>query len=99
MKRKFGGNGDAAVYPNDRVEGSESVSGCNKVVSDETSIESFTKFGSPRVKTSVIQYGRCSVVAGGLKGFSRLCSDVVVEPKYSDGMFEVVCCDAVVGVL
>ena len=27
------------------------------------------------------QYGICSVVAGGLKGFSRICSVVGVEPK------------------
>ena len=81
MWRKFGGNGDAAICPNDRVERSESVSGSKKFVSDETSFWSFTKFGSPWVKTFFIKYGRCSVVAGGLKGFSRLCSDVVVEPK------------------
>ena len=29
----------------------------------------------------VAHYGRRSVVTGGLKGFSRICSDVGVEPK------------------
>ena len=46
----------------------------------------------------VTQYGRRSVVAGGLKGFSLICSDVGVEPKYSDGIFEVLCCEAIGGV-
>ena len=47
----------------------------------------------------VTQYGRRSVVAGGrLKGFSRLCSDVGVEPMQSDEIFEVLCCEAVEGV-
>ena len=32
-------------------------------------------------------------MAAGIKGFSRICSDVGVEPKYSDGMFDVLCCD------
>ena len=63
------------------VEGSERVSGSDKDVSDETSIGSFTKFGSPWVKACVIQNGRCSVVAGGLKGFSMICSDVGFEAK------------------
>ena len=68
-------------------------------MSNETSIGSFTKFGSIRVKPCVIQYGSCFVVAGGIKGFSRICSDVGVEPKQSDRMFDVFCCDAVWGVL
>ena len=46
----------------------------------------------------VTQYGRRSVVTGGLKGFSRICSDVGVEPKSSDGIFEVLCCEAIGGV-
>ena len=29
------------------------------------------------------------MVAGGLKGFSLIFSDVVVEPKQSEGMFDV----------
>ena len=78
---KFEGNGVREILLKERVEGSESVSGSDKVVSDETSIGSFTKFGSPWVITCVFQYGRCSVVAGGLKEFSRICSDVGVEPK------------------
>ena len=68
-------------------------------MSDETPNGSFTKFGSLLVKACVIQYGSCSVVAGGLKGFSRTCSDVGVEPKKPDGMFDVFCCDAVWGLL
>ena len=32
------------------------------------------------------------MVAGGGKGFSRNCSDVGVEHKQSDGMFEIFCC-------
>ena len=44
---KFGGNGVVSICPNDWVEGSESVSGSDKDVSDETSMGSFTKFGSP----------------------------------------------------
>ena len=63
------------------VERSERVSGSDKDVSDETSFGSFTKFLSPWVKACVIQNGRCSVVAGGLKGFSLICSDVGVEAK------------------
>ena len=51
------------------------------------------------MKTCVIQYGRCPVVAGGLKGFSRIYSDVGVEPKKSHGMFDVFCCNAVWGEL
>ena len=47
-----------------RIPGSD-----KDVVSDETSIGSLTKLGSPWVKACVIQNGRCSVVAGGLKGF------------------------------
>ena len=56
-------------------------------MSDETSIGSFAKFGSPCVKACVIQNGRCFVVAGGSKGFSRICSEVGVEHKKSEGMF------------
>ena len=35
---------------------------------------------------------------GGLKGLSRICSDVGVEPKYSEGIFEVLCRESSVGV-
>ena len=31
------------------------------------------------------------MVSGGLKGFSRICSDVGVEPNYSDAIFELLC--------
>ena len=52
------------------------------------SIASFTKFGSPCVYECVVQYGSRAVGLGGgggggvgLKLFSRICSDVGVEPK------------------
>ena len=61
------------------VEGSERVPSSDKDVSDETSFGSSIKFGSLWVKACVIQNGRCSVVAGGLKGFSLICSDVGVD--------------------
>ena len=78
---KVGRNGGCEFGVREGVEGSERVSGSDKDVSDETSTGSFNKFGSPWVKACVIQNGRCSVVAGGLKGFSLICSDVGVEPK------------------
>ena len=78
---KFGGIGVYEIGVKEGVEESERVSGSDKDVSDETSIGSFIKFGSPWVKVCVIQNGRCSVVAGGLKGFSLIFSDVGVEPK------------------
>ena len=46
----------------------------------------------------VAQYGSRAVGLGGLRGFSRICSDVGVEPKYSDGIIEVLCCESSVGV-
>ena len=46
----------------------------------------------------VTQFAGRSVVVGLLKGFSLICSDVGVEPKESDGMFVVLCCEAVGGV-
>ena len=56
-------------------------------------------FGSPCVYECVAQYGRRSVgLGGGLKGFSRICSDVGVEPKYSEGILERLCCEMSVGV-
>ena len=51
------------------------------VVSVEISMGSLTKFGSPCVNEFVVQYGSRDVRFGGLKGFSRICSDVGVEPK------------------
>ena len=43
---KFGGNGVCEVRVKEGVEGSERGSDRDKNVSDETSIGSFTKFGS-----------------------------------------------------
>ena len=51
------------------------------VVSVEISIGSLTKFNSPCVNECVVQYGSRDAWFGGLKGFSRICSDVGVEPK------------------
>ena len=51
------------------------------VVSVEISMGSLTKFGSPCVNECVVQYGNRDVWFVGLKGFSRICSDVGVEPK------------------
>ena len=45
-----------------------------------------------------LQYCRRSVDSGGLKGFSLFCSDVGVEPKYSDVRSEMLCFEASVGV-
>ena len=50
------------------------------------------------MKAFVIQCGRrcVKVGGGGLKGFSRICSDVGFDhSKYSDGMFGVLCCEIV----
>ena len=55
-------------------------------------------FGSPCVSECVAQYGSRAVGLGELKGFSRICSDVGVEPKYSEGILEVLCCEMSVGV-
>ena len=44
---KFDGKGVYEIGVKEGVEGSERVSGSDKDVSDETSIASFTKFGSP----------------------------------------------------
>ena len=51
------------------------------------------------MKACVIQKGRCSVVVGGLKGFSLICSDEGIEAKKSEGMFDVFCCSGVCWVL
>ena len=70
------------IWFNDGVDGSDDVSGSDDdVVSVEISIGSFTKFGSPCVYECVVQYGSRVVELGVLKGFSRICSDVSVEPK------------------
>ena len=50
-------------------------------------------FGSPCVYECGL-----SVVSGGLKGFSRIFCDVGVEPRQSEGIFEVLCCEKSVGV-
>ena len=50
------------------------VSGSDKGVSDDRSIGSFTKFGSPGVNACFIQSGRRCVEVGGFKGISRICS-------------------------
>ena len=51
---KFGEIGDCETGVKEDVERSEKNSGSDKDVSDETSIGSFIKFGSPWVKTCVI---------------------------------------------
>ena len=81
FRGKFGGIVVCEIGVKEGVEGSEKVSGSDKDVSDGTSIASFFKFGSPWLKACVIQNGRFYVVAGWLKGFSLICSDVGVEPK------------------
>ena len=55
-------------------------------------------FGSPCVYECVVQYSGLSVVSGGLKGFSWIFCDVGVEPRQSEGIFEVLCCEKSVGV-
>ena len=72
----------------EKVDGSERVSGIDREVSDDRSLGSFTKFGSPWVKTCVIQYVE---VGGGFKGFSRFFWEVGVDPKQSDGICGVFC--------
>ena len=96
---KLEGKGVCEIGVKEGVEGSERVSVSDKDVSDETSIGSFIKFGSSWVKACAIQNGRCSVVAGGLKGFSLICTDEGVEPKKSEVMFDVFCYTGVCGVL
>ena len=76
---KFRGKGVGEIWLIDGVD----VSGSDDdvVVSVEISIGSFIKFGSSCVNDCVVQYGSRDVWFGGLKGFSRICSDVGVEPK------------------
>ena len=80
---KFTLKGSGENWLIDGVDGSDNVSGSDEdvVVSVEISMGSLTKFGSPCVNECVVQYGSRDVRFGGLKGFSRACSDVGVEPK------------------
>ena len=79
---KFNLKGVGEIWLIDGVDGSDSVSGSDEdVVSEEISIGSLVKIGSPCVNECVVQYGSRDVWFGGLKGFSRICSDVGVEPK------------------
>ena len=79
-KVKLRGVGEIRLI--DGVDGSDNVSGSDEdVVSVEMSMGSLTKFGSPCVNECVVQYGNRDVWFVGLKGFSRICSDVGVEPK------------------
>ena len=79
---KFKGKSVGEILLNDGVEGSDGVSGNDdSVVSEKISIGSFTMFGLPCVYECVVQYGGLSVVSGGLKGLSRICCDVGVEPR------------------
>ena len=79
---KFKGKSVSEIRLNDGVDGSDNVSGNDDgVVAVEISIGSFNMFGSPCVYECVAQYGRRSLGLRGLKGFSRICSDVGVEPK------------------
>ena len=77
---KFKGKGVGEIW---LIDGVDNVSGSDDdvVVSVEISIGSFIKFGSPCVNDCVVQYGSRDVWFGGLKGLSRICSDVGVEPK------------------
>ena len=80
---KFKLKGGGEIWLIDGVDGSDNVSGSDEdvVVSVEISIGSLTKFSSPCVNECVVQYGSRDAGFGGLKGFSRICSDVGVEPK------------------
>ena len=80
-KLKLKGVGE--IWLIDGVDGNDNVSGSDEdvVVSVEISIGSLIKFGSPCVNECVAQYGSRDVWFVGLKGFSRICSDVGVEPK------------------
>ena len=80
---KYKGKEVGEIWLIDGVDGSDNVSGSDDdvVVSVEISIGSFIKFGSPCVNDCVVQYGSRKVWFWGLNGFSRICSDVGVEPK------------------
>ena len=82
MFEKFKGKTVSEIWLNDGVDGSDSVSGNDdSVESEDMSISSFTIFGSFCVYECVVHYGSRLVGLGGLKGFSRICSDVGVEPR------------------
>ena len=77
--------GGGEIWLIDGVDGSDNVSGSDEdvVVSVEISIGLLTKFNSPCVMNVL---SNMVVVMPGLgvfllKGFSRICSDVGVEPK------------------
>ena len=90
------GNVDGDIWLKQGVEERESFSGnVDSVVPKETSTGLFTKFGSPWWYLFVTQYGGRSVVVVLLKGFSLFCSDVGVEPKQSDVIFEMLCFESV----
>ena len=80
---KFRGKGVGEIWLIDGVDGNDIVSGSDDdvVVSVDISIGSVIKFGSPCVNECVVQYGSRDVWLGRLKGLSRICSDVGVEPK------------------
>ena len=80
---KLKGKGVGETWLTDGVDGSDNVSGSDDdvVVAVEISIGSFIKLSSPCVNDGVVQYGSRDVWFGGLKGFSRICSDVGVKPK------------------
>ena len=72
---KFKGKSVGEIRLNDGVDGSDNVSGNDdSVASEEISIGSFTKFGSPCVYECVVQYGGLSLVSGGIK---RVFSDLM----------------------
>ena len=82
MLGKLEGKNVGEIWRKDGVDGSDSVSGNDdSVVSEEISIGSFIMFGSPCIYECVVQCGSRSVGLGGLKGFSRIFSDVGVEPR------------------
>ena len=65
------------VWPvTEGVDGSDIVSGSDKEVFEEISIGSFTSLGSPWENVWFIQCGSLCDEVGGLKGFSRICSEV-----------------------
>ena len=80
---KFKLKGGGEIWLIDGVDGSDNVSGSDEdvVVSVEISIGSFTKFSSPCVNDVLSNMVVVMLGFGGLKGFSRICLDVGVEPK------------------
>ena len=75
----------------DGVEGRNRVSDSDREVSDEIHTGSITKFCSPWVNEYVIQCGRrCDEVGGG--GIKNTFI-VGVDPKKSDGILGIICCE------